>query len=708
VVPPYSMVEAPAGPAYLLGFLRQQGCSDFAFCDLRLGVPDVYAPTYSHTGPFGQSYVMDVPDLPLVLALLRSVEQGTSFAAQLDTVVNTYCQERGLSPAYLSSYLTLLDLYLESATRAFRDVRFVGCSVWTSNFLATLMFAAHLKRRSHPPLIVAGGPQVTESRAAAALALRSRLVDVVVVGEGEATLLDVYDHARGSTLATDAPLAGTLTLDATGVVRQGLPRPLLRAEAIAIPAFDQMMLLSYGGQRKRTLPFHLSRGCTDKCTFCSEWVFWQRFRPGAADLAIAGVKQLGRDYGAEYIAFTDSLVNGHPARLREFAEGMLASGLKIEWGGFMRAQMDPDTAVLLRRAGCDTVFVGIESMSDDTLHLMNKRRTEVANTEALRAFLNADIRVVAGCIPGFPGDSRDAFIHTLQRLRELQAEHPRGLRINVEPFVLSPGQPLFRDLAGADLSGSLWPEEVLDLAPSVRDITQGILCTVEGNNQGAERQGRLKLVEGLQSDEAISNDVFDYRGTEEVTTTEFDFEHLTGGWFLARAKGARGHIYGVIVDEAEKDDLDDWVDDLDGADLWSEPAFQVFLRRIERRHVLGPRRDAEVALGGYRRDRAGQAAYRTTPLIVARRGDWRASHRLLLADYVSVVWWAVPGWQEAPLRALANGPHTVTSLARRMARSRPRRSHAQWQRLVGQLSELGIVTTCDPPPAGVQMTSGKR
>jgi hypothetical protein len=28
----------------------------------------------------------------------------------------------------------------------------------------------------------------------------------------------------------------------------------------------------------RTLPFQLSRGCTDKCTFCSEWSFWRHYR----------------------------------------------------------------------------------------------------------------------------------------------------------------------------------------------------------------------------------------------------------------------------------------------------------------------------------------------------------------------------------------------------------------------------------------------
>ena len=87
----------------------------------------------------------------------------------------------------------------------------------------------------------------------------------------------------------------------------------------------------------------------------------------------------------------------------------------------MRAQMDIETARLLKRAGCEEVFVGIESFSDETLELMNKRRTEADNIRALRAFLTAGISVVAGFIPGFPLDSSviDAFVPGFTRFAHM-------------------------------------------------------------------------------------------------------------------------------------------------------------------------------------------------------------------------------------------------------------------------------------------------
>ncbi|HEY2249490.1 MAG TPA: hypothetical protein VGH74_00470, partial [Planctomycetaceae bacterium] len=72
ICPPYPYISPPAGAAALLGYLKANGINDFGFLDLRLTTPACYEPTYSATGVFGESYVMDVPDLPLVLQLLQA------------------------------------------------------------------------------------------------------------------------------------------------------------------------------------------------------------------------------------------------------------------------------------------------------------------------------------------------------------------------------------------------------------------------------------------------------------------------------------------------------------------------------------------------------------------------------------------------------------------------------------------------------------
>src|SRR5262249_721151 len=142
VCPPYPMIGPPAGAAALLGYLKAHQISDFGFVDLRLGTPTCYEATYSATGVFGESFVMDVPDLPLLLHLLAAADSRRPYRITMDSLIERYCLERGISANYLASYVNALDRYYETAFEQYASVDFVGFSVWTSNLLSTLL-AAH-------------------------------------------------------------------------------------------------------------------------------------------------------------------------------------------------------------------------------------------------------------------------------------------------------------------------------------------------------------------------------------------------------------------------------------------------------------------------------------------------------------------------------------------------------------------------------------
>jgi radical SAM superfamily enzyme YgiQ (UPF0313 family) len=659
ICPPYPMVCPPAGAAALLGYLKTHGIEDFDFLDLRLGTPACYEATYTATGVFGESFIMDVPDLPIVLQLLRASDSGCTYRVVVDDpLVERYCLERGISEKYLESYLNGLSRYYEAAFEPYRDLDFIGFSVWTSNFLTTLLAAHHLKRRKRPPFIVAGGPQLTESPASAALALGSGLFDAVVQGEGEETLRALYTAycENGRRGVTD--VEGTASFDdRTGKV-VSVPRRLLKMDALPIPSFDEMAIDEYQIDDDRTLPFQLSRGCTDKCTFCSEWVFWQKFRPGAAGAAAEGVAELKSRYGATYIAFTDSLLNGNSGRLEAFAERLLQQETKVRWGGFMRADMDDSLARLLHRAGCREAFVGVESFDDDTLAAMNKRRTEEDNQKALRAFLRAGIFVVAGLIPGFPGDSRKAFLHSVAQVRALQSEFPGRLRVNTEVFRVSPGLPLFQNLEGAGLTPRRWAEDYLDIAPRYRDITSKIYCSVEGSNQGMERIGRERIAFMIRTDLPERTDKFDYDDAEHLVVHRFETRHICGDWHLARTKLESARIYALLVNSEELAELQE-------LESQAKP-LKRFLREVERRHIAFPSADGPPveAVRFFRRLPDSEAAVAISPFVVIRA----IGKDLLAVNYVNNRYVRHPGSNRSLLESLAERRINVSGLTTPMRR----------------------------------------
>jgi len=550
IVPPYAIHGPPAGAAALLAYLKAAGCRDFGFLDLRLFTPDVATPTYRMIGAFGESFVLDIPDLPLVLALLENVRRGRDPLAIADDVIEPYCLARGINTLFVRSWLQRMASLVANVFDAIPDLAFVGFSTWTSNYLTTLLAAAHLKRRARAPFIVAGGPQVSQSAASARLGLRSGLFDAVAVGEGEETLFDLYEHYSPQQRALTAPIAGALLPDPGAPGLAYAERPLLRLKELPLPDFDEMHLPAYRIGGKRVATYQLSRGCTDKCSFCSEWVFWRHFRLSRMDKAVVEVAELQRRWGIERIWFTDSLLNGQMNRLRDFATGLIEAGIAIEWSGYMRAQMDAPTADLLRRAGCVRVFIGVESLADETLKLMNKRMTETQNLAAVQAFLDAGIEVKVGLIPGFPGDTRERFVRTATQLRRMQDTNGR-LAVSHEAFVVLPGQPIYADLASFGLSRLPWPDDVIAICPELADISQKIAWRIEGANQGMDRVGEhaisLSLVGPAHPTDRDADETH-----EALSLYRLDQAPLAAGVWLARTLAPNGHVVGAILIEDER------------------------------------------------------------------------------------------------------------------------------------------------------------
>jgi radical SAM superfamily enzyme YgiQ (UPF0313 family) len=699
IVPSFNTNCPPAGAAYLLGYLKANGCREFDFIDLRLGAPGAYSPTFNYTGIFAEAWVFDIPDLPLVLQLLDNFSKGSALEWKRTAAFDRYCVERGISPKYLLSYLTALDNYFATTFSQISEIDFIGFSTWTTNYLSTLMAAAHLKRRPKPPFIVAGGPQVTASPSSAQFGLQSGLFDVVALSEGEETLLNLYNNfSRGQGVPQGIP--GTMWLDSVSGKFCEAERSLMKISEMPAPSFAEMHFEAYQEDEWRTVPFQLSRGCTDKCEFCSEWVFWRRFRPDAPDHAVEKIKELQRDYGADFVIFSDSLLNGVPKRLVEFAERLLTEEVKIRWAGFMRAQMDPETARLLARSGCNDVFVGIESFSDETLELMRKRRTKAQNIEAVEALLGAGIGITAGFVPGFPGDSREAFTQSAMVLRDLQEQFPGKLEIHCEPFLVQPNAPLYHKLEELGLTAKGWDDEYLDTASAFRNISSQVLCCVEGSSQGIERLGRVNMVRAIKTDELVSKDYSFEDGSEErLTIHAFEFEHLFEGWHLALKKSSVGHIYGLLLSEQETGEMQERQaeEPLIGA---AESTLTPILERAEAAHIIPPSRfSPRVVRSRYRRVPEEGSVYAISPFVIARKMTWKQRHQLLIANIVTE-----RSFQEPPnvgplLDFINRAPRTEEELQKFWDESGCR---GKLRKRIVDLLENGILVICQERESGIE------
>jgi len=138
----------------------------------------------------------------------------------------------------------------------------MGLSVYTWNAAEFLDLMRKVKALCPQLLVVAGGPHVQKARDY----LFSEAIDIIVLGEGEATFTDFLDAADRDAWHTVAGLAFV----EHGELVQTAERPRFRNLNLLPSALNVISLLDGDGKPYDCIAYETSRGCPYKCSFC-EW-----------------------------------------------------------------------------------------------------------------------------------------------------------------------------------------------------------------------------------------------------------------------------------------------------------------------------------------------------------------------------------------------------------------------------------------------------
>lgn len=213
-------------------------------------------------------------------------------------------------------------------------------------------------------------------------------------------------------------------------------------------AYQKVWLESTGS---KTASLITTLGCPFDCDFCSRPVFGNRFRRRSLDAVfeeIEGLRRLG--YDSLWIADDNFTLN--LAFVSQFCQRMTGRGLG--WTCLSRSTgIDADVARMMKEAGCRRVYLGLETGSQHTLELMNKRATLEEGVNAVHEFHKAGVEVAAFFIVGYPGESTTSIESTFKLALDLPLDY---ISFNV-PFPL-PGSKLFERVTGLD-TGRDWDVE---------------------------------------------------------------------------------------------------------------------------------------------------------------------------------------------------------------------------------------------------------
>lgn len=295
-------------------------------------------------------------------------------------------------------------------------------------------------RRKHPEkTVVLGGPG--PSGVAREIIRTFPFIDIVVVGEGEATIVEVMDCLRNGDRRDLAHVGGICYRDGEDVCATPVRERVADLDTLPFPDYGKLDMEKYS-----LVNIVFSRGCPYQCTFCDVSPMWQRKHVRRSiDGVIDEIRYLRDRYGKTNFEFTDETFVLKKDEVIRFCESLRREQLGVKWACTGRVNLITDDLLAeLRSSGCQALFFGIESGSDSVLRDIRKNFTSRQALEVLTRS-SESLRVVASFIWGFPTESARDLLRTMAMMIYL-SQIGVDCRLNrLAPFALTPLYETYRN-----------------------------------------------------------------------------------------------------------------------------------------------------------------------------------------------------------------------------------------------------------------------
>lgn len=213
--------------------------------------------------------------------------------------------------------------------------------------------------------------------------------------------------------------------------------------SLPYPDYSDFNLDSYG---KNMVTITGSRGCVRNCTFCDVNLIWNKykFRPGE-EVAAEMIYQY-ETHGVDLFYFSDSLVNGSLKEFRKFCRIMAEKNLPIRWMGqfIFRSGMTEEDWDYVKKSGCQTLWIGIESGSEKTRWHMKKKFDNRALYSSIKACGERKINMLYLLIAGYPTETEEDFKETLKMLYKSK-KYAEYIEIRCQIAMLMDGTQMLHD-----------------------------------------------------------------------------------------------------------------------------------------------------------------------------------------------------------------------------------------------------------------------
>lgn len=193
------------------------------------------------------------------------------------------------------------------------------------------------------------------------------------------------------------------------------------------------------------ISFFTGRGCPYHCTYCvqPQTLFGHRFRHRSPKNVMDEMEYIRNTFpDVKEVLIDDDTLTVDKVFIRELCEEMIRRNNSLPWSCQTRVNLDYDTMVLMKKAGCRLMVAGFESGNQQILNNV-KKGTKV---ETGRLFADDAHRagiLVHGCfMAGNPGETKQTLQETLDFALSLELDTAQFF-----PLMVYPGTEAYSQLA---------------------------------------------------------------------------------------------------------------------------------------------------------------------------------------------------------------------------------------------------------------------
>jgi len=304
-------------------------------------------------------------------------------------------------------------------------------SVYTLDYKEQVEIVGVLKSLYPKAIHIAGGPHANTFPEESL-----NVFDALILGEGERTIIQAIKDFINGRLKKIYKEAGIININDY----PHWQRKYMRSSAVAK---SNLMTQKRKPESRKIIgtTVMFSRGCPYNCHFCAI-IHARKDTPGiryrTPELIEQEITYLKREYGIQGINLMDEI--GIPLNKRTAVQHLEALGRSnVIWRGQCRVDgINPELAKLAKQSGCVALGLGVESVHQLSLDIINKKICTEQTVRTIRSIKEAGIEARLYMIMGLPAEPKDIVEKTWSFIQETQPD-----LVYLSIFTIRPGTEIY-------------------------------------------------------------------------------------------------------------------------------------------------------------------------------------------------------------------------------------------------------------------------